>query len=133
MIILTINYSLILKILNLYHAIQFCFVFLLFNPPKLLESGYRMLLYNGQMDLVFPYVATENFVNTLHWVHAKEYYASPRKVWRVDGNVAGYVKCAAGLARVLVRNAGHLAAMDQPLWVYDMITRFVNASLCEEV
>lgn len=85
------------------------------------------------MDIVFPYVATENLVSTLQWTHAGDYYKSPRRVWRVEGDVAGYVKRVGGLVRVLVRNAGHLAALDQPLWVYDMMTKFTGQRPFEDL
>jgi hypothetical protein len=45
--------------------------------------------------------------------------------------VAGYAKKAAGLTQVKIRNAGHLAPIDQPARLYDLFTRFIsNKPLC---
>ncbi|XP_068223803.1 probable serine carboxypeptidase CPVL [Palaemon carinicauda] len=90
---------------------------------ELLDS-YKVLIYNGQLDVIIAYTLTENFLNSLNWTHAEEYQKSPRYIWRVDNDVAGYVREVPSFVQVMVRNAGHMVPFDQPKWAFDMINRF---------
>ncbi|CAL4099750.1 unnamed protein product, partial [Meganyctiphanes norvegica] len=89
-------------------------------------DNYKVMIYNGQLDVIIAYTLTENFLNSLEWKHAKEYQESPRYIWKVEGQVAGYVREVPNFVQVLVRNAGHMVPYDQPKWAYDMITRFTE-------
>lgn len=91
-----------------------------------LLSHYRMMFYNGQLDIVVAYPLTENFLRNLNFTSANEYKTAKRDIWKVDGEVAGYVKRAGNLTEVLVRNAGHMVPSDQPQWALDLITRFIK-------
>ena len=53
-------------------------------------------------------------------------HPAPRKIWRVENQVAGYVREAKNLLQVMVRNAGHILPYDQPKWAFDMIQRFIQ-------
>lgn len=91
-----------------------------------LMNNYNVLIYNGQLDVIVAYTLTENFVSSLKWKNAAQFQQSPRFVWRVGDNVAGYVREVPGFAQVMVRNAGHMVPHDQPQWAFDMITRFTS-------
>lgn len=91
-----------------------------------LLSHYRMLFYNGQLDIVVAYPLTENFLQNLKFSSAEQYKTAPRYIWKVDKDIAGYVKKAGNLTEILIRNSGHLVPHDQPKWAYTMITRFVK-------
>ncbi|KAG7154151.1 probable serine carboxypeptidase CPVL [Homarus americanus] len=91
-----------------------------------LLDNYSVLIYNGQLDVIIAYTLTENFLNSLQWKNAAEFKQSSRLIWRVDGKVAGYVREVPGLIQVMVRNAGHMVPYDQPLWAFDMISRFTS-------
>ena len=101
--------------LTLHSSITFTF----FAYPK-------VLFYNGQLDVIIPYPATENFINQLQWKGAEEYSASARRIWKVRGEVAGYARQVRNFRQVMVRNAGHILPYDQPVWAFDMIMRFVE-------
>ncbi|KAK4329124.1 hypothetical protein Pmani_000504 [Petrolisthes manimaculis] len=89
-----------------------------------LLDNYLVLIYNGQLDIIIGYTLTENFLDTLDWKMAGQFQQSPRYVWKVDGQVAGYVREVPGFVQILVRNAGHMIPYDQPQWAFDMINRF---------
>ncbi|KAK3870781.1 hypothetical protein Pcinc_024020 [Petrolisthes cinctipes] len=89
-----------------------------------LLDNYLVLIYNGQLDIIIGYTLTENFLDTLDWKMAGQFQQSPRYVWKVEGQVAGYVREVPGFVQVLVRNAGHMIPYDQPKWAFDMINRF---------
>lgn len=91
-----------------------------------LLKHYKVLLYNGQLDIIVAYPLTENYLQKLQWSGAAKYNSTERKIWRVQNEIAGYVKVVDNLTEVLVRNAGHMVPMDQPKWAFDLITRFTH-------
>lgn len=95
-----------------------------------LLSHYRILFYNGQLDIIVAYPLTENFLRNLNFTSAEQYKKAPRKIWKVGKDIAGYMKKAGNMTEVLVRNAGHMVPHDQPKWALDLITRFVENKLC---
>lgn len=92
---------------------------------QLLEH-YDVLLYNGQLDVADPYPLMVNFIGRMQWSGAAQYKTAERRLWTVDGEVAGYAKTAGRLTEVLVRAAGHMVPADQPKWALDLITKFVS-------
>lgn len=91
-----------------------------------LLEHYRVLLYNGQLDIILAYPYTENYLQKMQWSGAQKYAKAPRKLWMVGKELAGYSKTVDNLTEVLVRNAGHLVPLDQPKWALDLITRFTH-------
>lgn len=67
---------------------------------------YPFLLYTGQFDLNVPYHGVENYVKHLNCAGVEAYDKAERIIWRVDGDIAGYVKQVANLTDCMVRNAG---------------------------
>lgn len=88
-----------------------------------LLSFYKVLIYNGQLDIIVAYPLTENYLKHLTFDGQFEYKTAKRYVWMVEGHVAGYVKHAGNLTEVMVRNAGHMVPADQPKWALDMLLR----------
>jgi len=96
------------------------------NITVLLNAGYNVLIYNGQLDIIVAFPLTENFVDALNWNGANDYKVALRKQWYVGEELAGFSRKARNLNVVLVRNAGHMVPMDQPKWSVDLITRFTR-------
>ncbi|XP_063977154.1 venom serine carboxypeptidase-like [Diachasmimorpha longicaudata] len=101
------------------------------DKVAILAEHYRVLIYNGQLDIIVAYPLTENYLRNLKWVGAEAYKKAVRKTWMVDGEIAGYVKTVGNLSEVLVRNAGHMVPADQPKWAYDLISRFTHGKKIE--
>lgn len=91
-----------------------------------LLQDYRVLIYNGQLDIIVAYPLTENYLQNLQWSGSDKYAKTPRKLWMVGGKLAGYSKSVDNLTEVLVRNAGHMVPLYQPKWSLDLITRFTH-------
>ncbi|KAB0794557.1 hypothetical protein PPYR_11396 [Photinus pyralis] len=91
-----------------------------------LLSHYRVLIYNGQLDIVVAYPLTVNYLKNLNYSAAREYKTAARYQWRMGKEIAGYVKVAGNLTEIMVRNAGHMVPKDQPKWALDLITRFTR-------
>ena len=57
-----------------------------------LMDNYKVLLYNGQLDLIVGGPLTERFLQSLKWSGQKDYLQVDRKIWRIGDDVAGYVR-----------------------------------------
>nr|XP_022917735.1 venom serine carboxypeptidase [Onthophagus taurus] len=91
-----------------------------------LLSNYRVMIYNGQLDIIVAYPLTVNFLQNLQFSAAEEYKTASRHIWVVGNDIGGYVKVAGNLTEVLVRNAGHMVPGDQPQFGFDLISRFTR-------
>ncbi|KAG4074495.1 hypothetical protein HA402_015784 [Bradysia odoriphaga] len=91
-----------------------------------LLKHYKVFLFNGQLDILCGYSLSENSLKKLKFNGAEEYQVAERRIWRVDNDVAGYVKEAGKLTEIVVRNAGHYVSIDQPKWVLDILTKLTS-------
>lgn len=60
-----------------------------------LMNNYRVMLMNGDLDLICSQVSTEKFLNNMDWKRKKEYAAAKKIIWKVqdsDEEVAGYIR-----------------------------------------
>jgi vitellogenic carboxypeptidase-like protein len=73
-----------------------------------LIDNYRVVIYNGQLDIIVAYPLTIEYLHLLNFDRAAEYRTAPREIWRVDTEIAGFAKTAGNLTEILVRNAGHM-------------------------
>ncbi|XP_062020606.1 serine carboxypeptidase-like 50 [Rosa rugosa] len=85
----------------------------------------KVLLYQGQFDMRCGVVANEAWVKTMKWEGIERFLSADRRVWRLGGEVAGYVQKWGSLSFVLVSGAGHLVPADQPLRAQAMIEDWV--------
>ncbi|KAG8370506.1 hypothetical protein BUALT_Bualt14G0123900 [Buddleja alternifolia] len=90
-----------------------------------LVKNTRVLLYQGQCDLRDGVPSTLAWVEKMKWGPIHEFLNAERKIWRVDGNLAGYVQKWESLSHVVVLNAGHLVPTDQPLHSQVMIQDWI--------
>ena len=88
-----------------------------------LSSGLKVLIYNGQDDLIVNTPGIEGMINSLN----VDGFSTAKKVnWNVQGELAGYAQNAGNFTFVVVLKSGHMAPFDQPVNAKDMINRFVN-------
>ncbi len=82
------------------------------NLEALLAHGYKVLLYNGALDLICGAPLTERYVPLLDWQGRGGWNASPKVQWKdvdVQGAVSGYSRSFENLNHVIMRGAGHMA------------------------
>ncbi|XP_066441741.1 probable serine carboxypeptidase CPVL [Eleutherodactylus coqui] len=94
-----------------------------------LMDNYRVLMYNGQLDVIVAAPLTERFLQTVPWSKLEEYKKAKRSVWKIrptDTEVAGYVRVAGEFAQVIVRGGGHILPYDQPERSFVLIDRFIS-------
>ena len=114
----------------MFHKIRFVFVPQVVST-FLLFYNFRVMIYNGQMDIIIAWPLTENFITSMKWSKGSNYTGTPRTLWHVGGELAGYVKQVGDFTQVLVRNAGHMVPYDQPKWAFDLINRFTSGKKFE--
>ena len=88
---------------------------------------YRIMIYNGLMDVIIAWPLTENFITSMKgWKDRNDFINQERTKWRAGagGQLAGYAKQVGNFTQVLIRNAGHMVPYDQPKAAFDMINRF---------
>ncbi|KAL9701835.1 hypothetical protein quinque_005276 [Culex quinquefasciatus] len=98
-----------------------------------LLANYRMLIYNGQLDIICAYPMMVNYLKNLPFNGAAEYRTADRYIFYVDGEIAGYFKLVNNLLEVLIRDAGHMVPRDQPKWAYVMINTFTTVRAFDEL
>ena len=101
----------------------------------LLESGYKVLIYSGQNDIILGAPLTEQFLADLNWSGQQQYLAATKKVWTTlprrgskGGDLAGYARSVGNFTQIVVRGAGHMVPTDQPLRALDMLDRFIGGT-----
>ncbi|TKY59029.1 Serine carboxypeptidase 50 [Spatholobus suberectus] len=90
-----------------------------------LVRSSKVLLYQGQHDLRDGVVQTEAWVKTMKWEGIVKFLNAERKIWKVNGGLAGYVQNWKSLTNVVVLGAGHLLPADQAVNSQAMIEDWV--------
>nr|XP_023913938.1 serine carboxypeptidase-like 50 [Quercus suber]POF08744.1 serine carboxypeptidase-like 50 [Quercus suber] len=80
---------------------------------EFLVKKSKVLLYQGHFDLRDSVLSTEAWVKTIKWEGLNQFLMANRKVWRVNGELAGYVQKWGNLSHVVVLGAGHLVPTDK--------------------
>merc|ERR1719223_150033 len=93
-------------------------------------NNYKVMIYNGQYDIILPAPQCEDFLRTLVWNGQDEYLKATKEIWIVgetgtDNDIAGYVRQVKSFTQAVVRQAGHLLPQDQPDRSLDLITNFI--------
>ena len=92
-----------------------------------LNSGLKVVLYNGNMDWLCPIEGMETFLGQLKWKGKSEFESAPWQNWFISGKQTGKYKRAANLIFYEVNDAGHLVALDQPEPAYDILTELIKS------
>jgi len=90
-----------------------------------LIANYRVLIYNGQFDLICNLAGTEYWLDSLDWPGIDNWKTATRKVWSVDGETAGFHRSVLNLTFLIVTGAGHMVPGDQPRHAQDMVQKFI--------
>lgn len=92
---------------------------------EFLVKESKVLLYQGHCDLRDGVVSTEAWVKKMEWEGIDKFMEAERKVWRVNGGLAGYVQKWGSLSHAVVLGAGHLVPTDQAVNSQAMIEDWV--------
>ncbi|XP_062853569.1 lysosomal protective protein [Trichomycterus rosablanca] len=93
---------------------------------KLLSAlKYRVLVYNGDVDMACNFLGDEWFVESLQ----QEVQVQRRPWLYYNGEtqqIGGFVKEFSNLAFLTVKGSGHMVPTDKPIASYAMFTRFIK-------
>jgi len=96
-----------------------------FDLPKILAGNTRVLVYNGNYDLIVDFYGTSAMLDSMNWSGQSGFLNAKNTTWHVGGQVAGSSRAYNGLTYLVVNNAGHMVPHDQPKNALDMLTRFI--------
>jgi len=96
-----------------------------FDLPIILATT-RLLIYNGNYDLIVDFYGQSDLLNTMKWPGQNGFVNAKNVTWNVDGQAAGSSRNYGNLTYVVVDNAGHMVPHDQGKNALDMINRFVH-------
>ncbi|XP_036177442.1 lysosomal protective protein [Myotis myotis] len=87
---------------------------------------YRILLYNGDVDMACNFLGDEWFVDSLN-----QKMEVQRRPWLVKygdsgEQIAGFVKEFSNIAFLTIKGAGHMVPTDKPQAALTMFSRFLN-------
>ncbi|XP_073324513.1 lysosomal protective protein isoform X3 [Pagrus major] len=92
---------------------------------KLLTALYRVLVYNGDVDMACNFMGDEWFVESLH-----QQVEVQRRPWLYDDDdgrqVGGFVKEFDNIAFLTVKGSGHMVPSDKPIAAFAMFSRFIK-------
>lgn len=88
---------------------------------KLIGSGLRGLIYNGDVDMACNFLGDEWFANNLGLKVLSSY--AP---WKLNDQIGGFVKYYKNLSFLTIRGSGHMVPQDKPAQAYHMISNFLN-------
>uniref|UniRef100_M4AD45 Carboxypeptidase n=1 Tax=Xiphophorus maculatus TaxID=8083 RepID=M4AD45_XIPMA len=93
---------------------------------KLLSAlKYRVLVYNGDVDMACNFMGDEWFVESL-----QQQVEVQRRPWVYDGldghQIGGFVKEFDNIAFLTVKGSGHMVPTDKPVAAFTMFTRFIK-------
>ncbi|XP_061339929.1 serine carboxypeptidase-like [Gastrolobium bilobum] len=97
--------------------------------PALLEDGIRMLAYAGEYDFICNWIGNSRWVHAMEWSGQKEFGASHKVQFMVDGAKAGLLKSFGPLSFLKVYGAGHILPMDQPKAALHMVKSWMDGKL----
>jgi vitellogenic carboxypeptidase-like protein len=92
---------------------------------EFLVKNTKVLLYQGHLDLRVGVVSTEAWIKTMKWEGIGKFLMAERKIWKVNGELAGYVQKWGSLSHALVLGAGHLVPTDQAINSQAMVEDWV--------
>ena len=85
----------------------------------------KVLLHQGSLDMRFGVILSEAWIKTMRWEGIERLLSSDRKVWRVNGELAGYLQRWGSLSNVVVLGGRTFGASDQLLRSQAMIEDWV--------
>ncbi|XP_043937227.1 lysosomal protective protein-like [Protopterus annectens] len=90
---------------------------------KLLSSGLRVLVYNGDTDLVCNYLSGQWFVESLNQKPTSSY-----KPWLYNNQIAGFYQQYGNMTFLTVKGAGHMVPHSTPGAALKMFISFLTNS-----
>ncbi|MEE6520714.1 hypothetical protein FKM82_018640 [Ascaphus truei] len=89
------------------------------------KKKYRVLVYNGDVDMACNFLENEWFVDSLNQklqVHRRPWLYNEGE----QQQIGGYVKEFSNLTFLTIKGAGHMVPTDKPSAAFTMFSRFIQ-------
>lgn len=86
----------------------------------------KVLIYNGQNDVVVNTPGVLLYLNSLDWEGIYEWKKTPKRIWTIHDDVKGWAKVSGNLWFVLVNGAGHMVPTNKPIPAFNMLAHFIG-------
>ena len=93
---------------------------------QLIIGRMKVLIYNGQNDVVVNTPGVLQYLNSMSWYGARSWKKAKKQIWKINGEVNGWAKVSDHLWFVLVNGAGHMVPTDQPRAALVMLGHFIH-------
>ncbi|KAJ1962468.1 Cell death protease [Dispira parvispora] len=97
-----------------------------FLLPDLLQR-LDVLLFAGDKDLLCNYLGLETLIDQLEWGGHRGFRASEFASWRIDSHEVGKYQSERNLTYVRLLDASHMAGVDKPKELFDLVSRFTRS------
>ncbi|KAK0051266.1 serine carboxypeptidase CPVL [Biomphalaria pfeifferi] len=91
-----------------------------------LMNNIKVLIYNGDYDVVVSSVMIEAAVMSTLWNGQEHYNRSMRHYWKQDKRLKGFYSRTGKFCRVVVHGGGHQTPHDVPDVTLEMVTDFLH-------
>jgi len=99
-----------------------------YEIPTLLNNNIRVVIYNGDLDLICNWVGGNMWVEGMPWSGQTAFNNAPFDTWKVNGLNAGQAKSSGGLTFVRVFQAGHMVPHDQPAFALALLQNILSGN-----
>lgn len=92
-------------------------------------NKYKVLLYGGQLDTIFPVTNMEKFYNGLNWDGSEEFRRNGKVYWYNEKDpdfLNGYVTKGGKVTYALLVGSGHDPGFDVPEATYELTKKFLK-------
>ncbi|PIA19775.1 alpha/beta-hydrolase [Coemansia reversa NRRL 1564] len=93
---------------------------------KILDSGIRALIYNGDADWVCNWYGVKSTLLTMEWSGKSQFNDAIDKQWNVGSTYAGEIRVSNNLTFVRIFGAGHMVPIDQPAHALEMLNLWLD-------
>jgi len=97
-----------------------------YEIPSLLNAGIRVVIYNGDLDLICNWVGGKMWADGMKWSGQQKFASAPMKTWTINGVAAGKSKTYNGFTFVRVFQAGHMVPHDQPANALQILQNIIS-------
>ena len=96
---------------------------------KLINYGLRVVVFQGQLDLICSTPAAETWIRKLDWPKLQHYLAIPRKALYVRGKgkqTQAFLKSYENFSLYYIMNAGHMVPYDNGDMALEMVKQVLH-------
>lgn len=98
---------------------------------KLIRDGMKVVVYEGQLDMICGVPGAESWINKLDWDYLPQFLNSSRKPLYVPSKQAGketaaFLKAFRNVELYYILNAGHMVPIDAPEMALEMLRNILK-------